>query len=165
MSEAEQAADSGEVAEEAAEQITNFAQVARESDSVRVRVRFDDGRNVVFNAQPLTYKRWNELGRMVKNEDPPINGVDSLGRPNYNVHDDTYLKQLAINEEERMYFRLAEFVLLDWGEADTLAKRKTMLEEELEMSVSMALMEAMIQISRDGAGETARARAATFPGE
>lgn len=127
---------------------------------ITVRIEMAD-KVLAFPCRTLTYKRFNELGRMVPDPEPPV-----MAGPKgkiYDLQDPNYLKQLPEAAELRMYYRLTEFLRLPIPGA-TISEKAMFLSDTLEYTIVKALVEAMQQNMLEGKASV-EARAATFHGD
>lgn len=141
--------------------ITSLADLPGRETSIRVLL--SDDTELVFPGKALSYKRWNELGRMVSYPQPPTGGFDKMGRPIYNLQDPEYLNAKEIAGEKRMYYRLVEFLTIDIP-GDNLDAQVEALSEAIEFRIMKALLQGISQEHFSGAGVSVSARAATFHG-
>lgn len=114
-----------------------------------------------FTGRTLTNKRYNDIGRMVPEPVPPINGVDNNKRPVFNNLDPGFKAEEARAGNRRGLLRLAEFLQLDWGSATTLDEKADLLDSTLEFNVVRELQTAMGMTLMEGKGRVA-ARAEMF---
>lgn len=115
---------------------------------------------LVFQAKTLTFKRFQELGRLVDAPQPPAMGVDANKRPLYNLNDPGYKKQVDEAENRRGLLRLAEFLDMDIP-GETPQEKADALAEALEQDVVISLFNAMWGTVVEGKARV-EARAATF---
>ena len=113
---------------------------------------------LAFPCRTLTYKRFNELGRLIPDPEPPFD-AGPKGRI-YHLQDPAYLAKFPEVADKRMYYRLAEFLRLPIP-GETMAEKAAYLSENLEYTIVKALIEAMQQNMLEGKAHV-EARAATF---
>lgn len=150
-----------EVVEEAIEPVAKTVASLDDlpSRDTTVNIAMDDG-VLSFPCKALTYRRWQELGRMVADPAPPIMGSDKNARPIFNTHDPAWLAQRDDAAEKRMYYRLTEFLNITIP-GGTIGERVQALEEKLEFGIVKALFQAMQQTALTGE-VSVNARAETF---
>lgn len=113
---------------------------------------------LAFPCRTLTYKRFNELGRLIPDPEPP-HMAGPKGKI-YDLQNPEYLAKFPEVAEKRMFYRLVEFLRLPTPGA-TLAEKADFLSENLEYTIVKALVEAMQQNMIEGKARV-EARAATF---
>lgn len=126
-----------------------------------ITIIISDEESIQFKGVLLSYKRWNELGRLVPDPMPSVSGFDSVRRPIYNLYDPVYLNQKETAGEKRTFYRLIEFLEMDIP-GDTLDEKVKALEDALEFKVMRALIEAISKEHLERAEVDVSARAATF---
>jgi hypothetical protein len=131
------------------------------SRDTEIRVEMDNHEVLVFPGRALTYKRWNEIGRLVSDPEPPTGGFDKQGRPIYNLNDPGYINQKQEAADKRMYYRLVEFLQMDIP-GDSMDAKVEALSDAIEFRIMKALITGVSQEHFSGAGVSASARAATF---
>ena len=128
-----------------------------------IRIDLENGEPPLeFPGKTLTYKRWNELGRMIPDPEPSSGGFDKMGRPIYNFHDQVYLAKKGEAEDQRMYYRLVEFLSIDIP-GDTLDEQVEALANAIEFRLMRALLNGIGMEHLKVAEVSVSARAVTFP--
>lgn len=139
-----------------ARRITSLADLP--SRDIDVRVEVDGGDALLIPCRALTFKRYQEIGRMVAEPTPPV-----MAGPKgkiYDYQDPAYQDKRNEANEQRRYLRLAEFIRIDIPGTD-LTSKAAWLADNLEMGVLMALARQM-DSTLSGGNAAIEARAATF---
>ena len=122
-----------------------------------VFVEMDD-QTLAFPCRMLTYKRFNELGRMIPDPEPPM-----MAGPKgkiYDLQNPEYLAKFPEVAEKRMFYRLVEFLRMTIP-GETMAEKAAYLSDNLEYTIVKALVEGMQQTMIEGKARV-ESRAATF---
>lgn len=114
---------------------------------------------LVIPCRELTYKRFQEIGRMVTEPEPKTVGAGPKG-PIYSYSHPEYLQARQDAADRRLYLRLAEFVKLDIP-GETLEARAAQLEDALSVAIVTKLAEAMQKTQSEGETRIEQ-RAVTF---
>ena|SRR5690554_4105112 len=125
---------------------------------IDVRIELDGGQAIVIPCRALTFKRYQEIGRMVTDPMPPV-----MAGPKgkiYDFQDPVYQSKRDEANERRRYLRLAEFVRAEMP-GETLQEQADWLADHLEMGILMALARQM-DSTLSGGMAAIEARAATF---
>ena len=137
--------------------ITSLTQLPSRDLPVTIEIEGQD-EMIVIPCRALTFRRYQEIGRMVPDVAPPTmagkNGIlYDWQNPEYKA------KQEAVQEQRNM-LRLAEFVQADIP-GNTLQDKADYIANELEMGVVYALKSAMDK-TMQGGGASVSAREANF---
>lgn len=137
--------------------ITSLLQLPSRDVPVKIEIEGQDD-PIVIPCRALTLKRYQEIGRMVADVQPP-----SMAGKTGMMYDwqnpDYRAKQEAVQEQRNM-LRLAEFVQADIPGA-SLQEKADWMADNLEMGVIYALKSAMDR-TLQGGGAAVNARAETF---
>lgn len=129
------------------------------SRDVPVRIEIEGQANpVIIPCRALTFRRYQEIGRMVPDVAPP----SMAGKTGvmYDWQNPEYKAKQEAAQEQRNMLRLAEFIQADIP-GNTLQDKADYIASELEMGVVYALKSAMDKTIQGG-GASVSAREANF---
>ena len=108
---------------------------------VNIELSSEDTPTIIqIPCRAMTFKRYQEIGRMVEDPDPPY--VAGKQGKIYDFQDRAYLRAKEVAGEKRQYLRLAEFVQATIPGAD-LQEKADWMAEHMEAGILLALRRAM----------------------
>lgn len=150
--------DAAAEAEKPVRTLTNLLDLPNRDVPVRIEM---DSETLIIPCRAMTYKRYQELGRLIPDPEPPV--LAGKNGKMYDRENPEYLRRLTEVADERLFLRLAEFVQAEIPNTPQtdLKARAAWISEHMEMSIVRGLSSAMTMTVLGGEAHV-EARAVSF---